>query len=190
MDAQGGEAGVDAQGILEDWLGDPVWVVVHRCLVEHGDVPPSLLGVWAQRLVSWAPKVSAAFVAAAELLRIYSVSGGANQSARLLAAQFLACCDEDLLDTSRAISEHCKVLGLAPSAATEEHEGLLLGSDGTSCRNWVETRLGGCAKRALQAQLDMAVQPGSSIAPHLGTLEQVPVICGDYCTCVLGVGRG
>lgn len=94
--------------------GDDAWDAAQACLEEHGDLPPSLLGLWAQRVLGWAPSVAAAFPAAAELLRVWSTSGHVALGPALQAAQFFAGCGDDALE-AYSPSEQAPVLGLTAS---------------------------------------------------------------------------
>lgn len=173
-------SGVDPLAVLADWVGDGPWLKTHSCLVAHGEIPPTLFGLWAQRMVSWSPTVSAAFAAAAELLRLFSTSGVPDQSAALLAAQFLACCDDDLAE--RCASE-VPVFGLTVDA----EPALACLPDSQCAEAWrqVASRLQAARDTSQLAQQAAASEPGKAYPPHLGTMGSVPVVCGAYVAALL-----
>ncbi|CAE7365957.1 unnamed protein product, partial [Symbiodinium sp. KB8] len=119
--AGGGVGGGPARELR---TGDDAWDVAQACLEKHGELPPALLGLWAQRVLGWAPTIAAAFPAAAELLRVWSTSGHVALGAALQAAQFFAGCGDDSLE-AYSPSQQAPVLGLpgelGPDLATSTY---------------------------------------------------------------------
>jgi hypothetical protein len=102
---------------------DGEWNRVHQCLREHGEVPPTLFALWAQRIFQWAADLPRALQIATELLARHSRSSEAAHMGALYCAVCFMGGSDSVLKGHRG-----GCLGQCESTVLEEVLGTSLGS--------------------------------------------------------------
>lgn len=196
----------DADEARAAGTGDGPWDTAQLCLERDGAVPPTLLGLWSQRVLSWSPSVSAAFPAAAELLRVRSCGGHVEAGPEVQCAQLLAGTDGGGARLGGAgESEECRRVlacpGTGASAGSSSGLSWLVGEDVASAlssgsdgkrvaSSWGEVR-----SRVASAEAGEALSSDdggvSGLVPAgpaaaAGCVGRLPRVSGAYASWLLG----